>query len=202
MHAQILLYDGFDELDVVAPYEVLQVAAAVGAPGRVELVTLDGAPEVAGAYGLRLRPQARIEPGSSPDLLLVPGGGWVTRVARGVRAEVARGVIPAIVAEGHHAGATVAAVCTGAILLAAAGLLRGRPAVTHPAAVDELRAAGAEIIEARVVDDGDVVTAGGVTSGLDLALWLVERFVGPALASAVEERLQYERRGTVWRRPT
>lgn len=81
MHAQILLYDGFDELDVVAPYEVLQVAAAVGAPGRV---------------------------------------------ARGVRAEVARGVIPAAVAEGHHAGATVAAVCTGAILLAAAGLLRGR----------------------------------------------------------------------------
>jgi putative intracellular protease/amidase len=75
MHAQIMLYDGFDELDVVAPYEVLQVAAAVGAPGRVELVTLDGAPEVAGAYGLRLRPQARIEPGSSPDLLLVPGGG-------------------------------------------------------------------------------------------------------------------------------
>jgi putative intracellular protease/amidase len=56
---QILLDDGFDELDAVAPYEVLQIAAALGAPGRVELVTLDGAPEVTGAYGLQLRPQAR-----------------------------------------------------------------------------------------------------------------------------------------------
>jgi transcriptional regulator GlxA family with amidase domain len=202
MHVQILLYDGFDELDVVAPYEVLQVAAAVGAPGRVELVTLDGAPEVAGAYGLRLRSQARLEPDSRPDLLLVPGGGWLARVTRGVRAEVACGVIPAAVAEGHQAGVTVAAVCTGALLLAAAGLLRGRPAVTHPAAVDELRAGGAEIIEARVVDDGDVVTSGGVTAGLDLALWMVERFAGPQLASAVEKSLQYERRGTVWRRAT
>lgn len=83
MPAQILLYDGFDELDAVAPYEVLQVAAAVGAPGRTELVALDGAPEVTGAYGLRLRPQARLEPVSRPDLLLVPGGGWITRVTRG-----------------------------------------------------------------------------------------------------------------------
>ena len=202
MHAQILLYDGFDELDVVAPYEVLQVAAALGATARAELLTLDGAAEVTGAYGLRLRPQTRLEPGARPDLLLVPGGGWIARGARGVRGEVGGGVIPAAVAEGHQAGVTVAAVSTGAILLAAAGLLRGRPAVTHPMAVDELRAAGAEIIAARVVDDGDVVTAGGVTSGLDLALWLVERFAGPALASAVEERLQDERRGPVWRRST
>jgi transcriptional regulator GlxA family with amidase domain len=197
---QILLYDGFDELDAVAPYEVLQIAAALGAPGRVELVTLDGAPEVTGAYGLQLRPQARFEPGSRPDLLLVPGGGWVARVALGVRAEMAQGTSPAAVADGHRAGATVAAVCTGVLIHASAGLLRGRPAATHPAAVDALRASGAEIIAARVVDDGDVVTSGGVTSGFDLALWLDERFAGAQLASAVEKSLQYERRGTVWRR--
>jgi len=61
---------------------------------------------------------------------------------------------------------------------------------------------GAEVYDARVVDDGDVITSAGVTSGLDLALWLVERFAGPALAHAVERRLEYERRGVVWRRAT
>ena len=86
------------------------------------------------------------------------------------------------------------------MLLAAAGLLEGRPATTHHTALADLRAAGADVVEARVVDDGDVVTAGGVTSGLDLVLWLVERHFGPALAVAAERELEYERRGTVWRR--
>jgi transcriptional regulator GlxA family with amidase domain len=101
----------------------------------------------------------------------------------------------------HEEGTILAAICTGSMLLAAAGLLRGRPATTHHGALEDLRTAGAEVIRARVVDDGDIVTAGGVTSGLDLALWLVERFAGPQLAVAVEQRLEYERRGTVWHRP-
>ena len=113
---------------------------------------------------------------------------------------VERGDLPRAIAERHAAGALVASVCTGAMLLAAAGLLEGRPATTHHTALADLRAAGAHVVEARVVDDGDVVTAGGVTSGLDLVLWLVERHLGPALAVAAERELEYERRGTVWRR--
>jgi hypothetical protein len=87
----------------------------------------------------------------------------------------------------------------GAMLVAAAGLLEGRPAITHHSAIDDLRAAGAEVIHARVVDAGDVITAGGVTSGLDLALHLVERDHGSAAALAAERELEYERRGIVWR---
>jgi transcriptional regulator GlxA family with amidase domain len=88
------------------------------------------------------------------------------------------------------------------MLLAAAGLTKERPATTHHLAREGLRAQGAEVYDARVVDDGDVLTSAGVTSGLDLALWLVERFASPALAHAVERRLEYERRGVVWRRTT
>ena len=93
----------------------------------------------------------------------------------------------------------MASVCTGTMLLAADGLLTGRPAITHHVAIDDLKAAGAKVVHARVVDDGDVVTAGGVTSGLDLVLHLVERHWGAPLALAAERELEYERRGTVWR---
>jgi len=85
------------------------------------------------------------------------------------------------------------------MLVAAAGLLAGRPAITHHGAIEDLKATGAEIIKARVVDDGDVITAGGVTSGLNLALWVLERYFNPETAHKVEAMLEYERRGTVWR---
>lgn len=71
--------------------------------------------------------------------------------------------------------------------------LDGRPAVTHHTATDDLRARGAEAVEARVVDDGDVVTCGGVTAGIDLALWFVEREWGREVASEVETVAEYER---------
>jgi transcriptional regulator GlxA family with amidase domain len=133
-------------------------------------------------------------------LILVPGGGWNDRSPQGARAEVASGVIPKHLARLHGEGTIIAAVCTGAMLVAAAGLLRGRAATTHHSAIEDLRDAGAEVIDARVVDDGNIITAGGVTSGLDLALWLVERFVGPQAALRIEREMEYERRGTVWRR--
>jgi transcriptional regulator GlxA family with amidase domain len=135
-----------------------------------------------------------------PDLIVVPGGGWITRSPAGAWAEAQRGALPNQLAQLHRDGVTTASVCTGAMLLATAGLLKNRPAVTHHGALHELEATGAQVIRARVVDDGDVVTAGGVTSGLDLSLWLVERFFGPQTAHTIEERLEYERRGTVWKK--
>jgi transcriptional regulator GlxA family with amidase domain len=85
------------------------------------------------------------------------------------------------------------------MLATAAGLTQGRPAITHHGAVDDLRASGAQVVEARVVDDGDLVTAGGVTSGIDLALWLVERHFGAELADAVAAEIEHPRHGEVWR---
>jgi transcriptional regulator GlxA family with amidase domain len=199
MRIDVLIYDGFDELDALAPFEVLKKAAAAGADFAVRLVTASPREEVVGACGLRLRPEAAIDRRTPPAVIVVPGGGWVDRSAAGARAEAERGEIPALLAELHRGGASIAAVCTGAMLVAAAGLLRGRPAVTHHGAIEDLRAAGAEVVRARVVDDGRLITAGGVTSGLDLALWLVERLASAEIAVIVETRMEYERRGTVWR---
>ena len=80
-----------------------------------------------------------------------------------------------------------------------AGLMEGRHAVTHHLGMDVLDATGVSAVPARVVDDGDLVTAGGVTSGLDLGLHLLDREFGPRVAHAVETLFAYERRGTVWR---
>jgi transcriptional regulator GlxA family with amidase domain len=201
MRIDIALFDGFDELDALAPYEVLRRAAELGADLQTRLVALDAADTVTAFYGLRVAVAGRLGEGTPPDVVLVPGGGWNHPGPHGARVEAERGALPAALARLHAAGTILAAVCTGAMLLASAELLRGRPATTHHLALEELRAAGAEVVRARVVDDGDVITAGGVTSGLDLALWLVERFASPALATTVEARMEYERRGTVWRRP-
>ncbi|HEU4898030.1 MAG TPA: DJ-1/PfpI family protein [Actinomycetota bacterium] len=197
MRIAVVVFEGFDELDAIGPLEVLRNAAEGGADLEVALVTLDGA-EVTGSHGLRVRPDGRLDPDRT-DLLVVPGGGWSDRAARGAWAEAERGELPAAIAAAHRAGAQVATVCTGAMLATAAGLTQGRPAVTHHSAVEDLRASGAQVVEARVVDDGDLVTSGGVTSGIDMALWLVERHVGAAAAEAVAAEIEHPRHGEVWR---
>lgn len=200
LNVQILLFEGFDELDAIAPFEVFQCGASLGLAMEIACVTLDPTPVVIAAHGLRLCPERLLGGNPKPDLVLVPGGGWVAQAQQGTRAEIARGAIPAALAELHRNGTTLASVCTGALLLAAAGLLTGRPATTHHRAREALSAAGATVIDARVVDDGDVISSGGVSSGLDLALWVLERWFSPQAAHQVEQLLEVERRGTVWRR--
>jgi transcriptional regulator GlxA family with amidase domain len=102
-------------------------------------------------------------------------------------------VLPRIVTAAHARGALVGSVCTGAMLLAATGLTAGRRMTTHQFAIDDLRASGAEVVEARFVDDGDIVSAGGVTAGIDLALHLVQRFAGAGMADEVATEIEYQR---------
>jgi len=197
VNVDIVLYEGFDELDAVGPFEVFQNAAGAGADCRVRLVTLDPTDSVTASHGMCVEPDGTLpDPGASdaPDLLVVPGGGWNDRSAAGAWAEYKRGVVPEAAAAQYDAGATVASVCTGGMLLAAAGLLDGRPAVTHASALDDLRETDAVVREERVVDDGRVVTAGGVTAGIDLALHLVAREFGEETATQVATTLEYDRR--------
>jgi transcriptional regulator GlxA family with amidase domain len=196
MRYEVLLYDGFDELDALAPWEVLEGASRQRDDLDLAQVTLDGQGQVRASHGTIITPHRALS--EQVDVLVVPGGGWNDRSEAGAWAEYERGVVPAAIRQRHESGALVASVCTGAMLLAAAGLLEGRPAITHHSALADLEAAGADIVHARVVDDGDIVTAGGVTSGLDLALHLVERHFGAAVALAGERELEYERRGAVW----
>jgi transcriptional regulator GlxA family with amidase domain len=199
MNVQIVIFNGFDELDAIAPHEVWHMARDLKPELAVQLVTLDGTKEIRASNGLRVQAQGTLA-ATRPDVLVVPGGGWITRSPEGAWAEAQRSALPAKIAELHREGVIMSSVCTGAMLLSAAGLLKNRRATTNRGALDELAAAGAQVIRARVVDDGDVITAGGITSGLDLTLWLVERFLGSETAHILEERLEYERRGTVWRK--
>ncbi len=191
MDVEVLLFDGFDELDAVGPYEVLATAGQHGADVAVRTVTHDPVEAVAASHGLTVVPDGTL---GTPDLLVVPGGGWTT--PGGVRRAVEAGTLPSAIAARHRAGSTVASVCTGAMLLAAAGVLDGRPATTHHVAHEDIERA-TERVDARVVDDGDVLSAGGVTAGLDLAFHLVEREFGRDVADAVARHLEYERRGEV-----
>lgn len=199
---ELLLFEGFDELDAIGPYEVFDAASAFGADVDASLVTLTEMDRVTASHGLRVEPDGMLSDGDVDlDLLLVPGGGW-TSDDGGVRCVVDEGRLPDAVGARYEAGTAVASVCTGAMILAAAGLLVGRPATTHRAAIADLDAVAGDVYEdpdVRAVDDGDVLTAGGVTAGIDLALWVLEREFGDEVADAVATELEHERGGEIVR---
>jgi len=190
MRIGILLFDGAEELDVFGPYEALSAARRLGAGFEVGLGTMTPRERVTLAFGTRLDLPDSLEPRAG-DWLIVPGGGWLDGAGPGARAEFQKGEIPKKLAEWRGRGVCMASVCTGALLLAAAGISVDRVATTHHGAEADLRATGTLVVKARGVDDGDLITAGGVSSGIDLGLWLVERLAGPELARRVREYLEY-----------
>ncbi|MER7895070.1 DJ-1/PfpI family protein [Streptomyces sp. NPDC096046] len=198
LRVQVVLFQGVEELDLAAPHEVLSASDHFTERDvEVRYVALGGPRAITAAFGTRLRADHRWAPAET-DLLIVPGGGYARREDPGVRAEISRGALPRALAAARRPGLTIAGLCTGVMLLSAAGLTRGRPCTTHHRAQADLAEQGGVLKKARVVDDGDLVTAGGVTSGLDLALWLVRRELGVDAALGLEAMLEYEARGTVW----
>lgn len=191
MDVAILIFDGFDELDAIGPFEVFQHASRHDEDLAAQIVTIEERQLVRAQNGLRLESDGVLED-DEPDLVVVPGGGWHDD-GDGIRTEYERGTIPAALAELAEGGVRIASVCTGALLLSKAGLLDGRPATTHHTALEDLRQRGADVRETRFVDDGDVLTSGGITAGLDLALHLVDEACGADVANEVARELEYER---------
>jgi len=193
MRTAIIVFPGVEEMDFVAPFEVLSAARRLGADLEISLTGLE--PEITAFHGMRVTGLAPLRAEDPYDAVIVPGGAWLSGGNTGVRRAVAEGCLAPMLRDFHERGAVIASICTGAFLLAEAGLLTGRRATTHHSAKADLtRYEGVELANERVADSGDIVTAGGVTSGLDLALWLVERFFDRELARQTESYLEYERR--------
>ena len=198
MRVQIVMYDGVEEQDFAGPYEVFALAGRLSSGAvQVGYVTSARPRTVTGAYGTIVT----VDHGWSPhdaDVIVVPGGGFGRPHDPGVWAEINNGVLPRKLAKARREGLVITSLCTGAIILAAAGLITGRPCTTHAGAKAELATRGGIIKNARVVDDGDLITAAGITSGLELALHLLRREIGAEVAVRTEGVLEYEARGTVW----
>jgi len=182
MQIAIGLYEGFAALDAIGPYQVFSVL-----PGAEVVLCAERTGRLTDEPGLlALDISHTFADAPAPDVLLVPGGINTRLMVDGGHAVVDW------VREAHATTTYTTSVCTGALILGAAGLLDGVPATTHWLAYDHLRAFGAEPMEQRVVIDGKIATAAGVSAGIDLALALVGRLAGDEVAQAIQLGIEYD----------
>ena len=181
MQIAIVLFENMTGLDAIGPYEVLSRV-----PGAdLTFVSARPGPVRTDTTRLGLVADAAYEEVPHPDVVVVPGGFGQNDHREG-------SPLQAWLQEADKHTTWTTSVCTGSLILAAAGLLTGRPATTHWLAYDELRELGAVPSEQRVVVDGKYVTAGGVSSGIDLALTLAAHLVGPDVAQTIQLGIEYD----------
>jgi putative intracellular protease/amidase len=181
MQVAILIFDGLTALDAIGPYEVLAQL-----PGtEVRFASLEPGPMRTDSKALALTADYSLGEIDSPDVLLVPGGEGNRRLMEDER-------VLSWLREMDASSRWTTSVCTGALVLGAAGLLRGKRATTHWLYREALRSFGAEPVTERVVADGKLITAAGVSSGIDMALELVRREQGDELAQSVQLAIEYD----------
>ncbi len=185
----VVLFEGVEELDWVGPWEVLATWAQGWPDDGVSVVTVADHDRVLRcAKGARVLAERTWDDAGPFDVLVWPGG-------RGTRAQLGDEAVRARVRRSAADEVLMTSVCTGALVYADAGILDGRPATTHWASLEHLVALG-EGIQARphdrVVDDGSVVTAAGVSAGIDMALHLVARLHSPERRAQVARHIQYD----------
>ena len=185
----VALFEGAEELDWAGPWEVLAAWAEQWPDDGARVLTIarEEGP-VTCAKGLRVLPEETWETAPPLDVLVYPGG-------RGTRRELADAAVLDWIRGLAGRGTLMTSVCTGSLVFAAAGLLDGRPATTHWGSLETLPTLGSEIevrSDDRYVDTGDVITAAGVSAGIDMALHLVERLHSTERAKEVRRYTQYD----------
>jgi transcriptional regulator GlxA family with amidase domain len=189
MRIAIVLFDGAEELDWAGPWEVLAAWSRMWPEDGVEVYTVaDSVEPITCAKGLRVLAEHTWESAPAPDVVLWPGG-------KGAREQLGVEAVRERVRALRESGALMTSVCTGSLVYADAGLLDGRPATTYWGSLDRLGELGEGIEvdrESRFVDDGDVVTAAGVSAGIDMALHLVARLHSEDRARDVRRYIQYD----------
>ncbi|MFM9032147.1 MAG: DJ-1/PfpI family protein [Opitutaceae bacterium] len=192
----ILVFPEIEILDFAGPFEVFGAADEMTGGGRLRVITVaESRDPVTTRHGLRIMPDHMLEDCPAAEVLVIPGG-FGTR-----RLETSPTVLTWIRDRSRDAEITMS-VCTGSILLARAGLLDGLRATTHHTAFDRLRAAGSTVkVEeaARFTDNGLILTAAGIAAGIDCALHVVGRLLGPATAAATARYLEHAPVGAVKR---
>ena len=184
MQIAIVLYDRFTALDAIGPYQVLSalpganVVFAAERPGPMGLVSDEEGRLIVSA-------EAALTDVPRPDIIVVPGG-------PGQRDQMADGPLHAWLRDADQTSTWTTSVCTGSLILAAAGLLVGRRATSYWMAIDQLAKFGATPVAERVVFDGKYVTAAGVSSGIDMALALAGRVAGDRVAQAIQLGIEYD----------
>jgi putative intracellular protease/amidase len=181
MDIAILLYDRLTALDAIGPYEVLSRLPEA----TVTFVAEQPGPKRTDTDRLALVADASLAELAAPDIVLVPGG-------PGQRALMSAGPVHDWLRAAHETSTWTASVCTGSLILAAAGLLDGKRATSHWLALEELGRLGAEAIGGRVVFDGKIVTAAGVSAGIDMALALAARVANEQVAQAIQLGIEYD----------
>jgi len=181
MEIAIPLFDRFTALDAVGPYQVL-----AGLPGaQVRFLGPEAGPVRADNRMLTLVAEAPYEDSPTPDILVFPGGNGTRALLEDERVlDWVRGV--------HEHSRWTTSVCTGSLVLAAAGVLDGLEATTHWMVMDLLGELGAQPVSDRVVEQGKVITAAGVSAGIDMALTLAAREAGPEVAQAIQLAIEYD----------
>lgn len=181
MRIAILIFDKLTALDAVGPYEVLSRL-----PGaELSFVAKEAGPKRSDTGALALTADLSLSEVPNPDIVLVPGG-------EGNRPLMRDDEVLDWLRAAHQGTTWTTSVCTGSLVLGAAGLLEGKRATSHWAFRDRLREFGAEPVAERVVTDGRVVTAAGVSSGIDMALHLAARDVGDEFAQAIQLGIEYD----------
>lgn len=190
MKVSILIFPGVEELDFVGFLEVLAVAnRAVGKRYfDTDLVGTEKGPFKCSG-GLKVVPDKTLTKARGHDLLFVPGGG--ASRGTGVDAVSKDERVLRLLRKTAKEGGMVWSVCTGALVLGSAGLLKGRRAVTHHNFLDQLESQGARVVRRRTVADGKITTGGGIASSIDVGLELVRRTLGRKVAIRVQKSMEY-----------
>jgi cyclohexyl-isocyanide hydratase len=178
-----VIFDDMTVMDFIGIYDPLTRLKSMKIMPEFEWNVCALRAQVADDKGLRILPDSVAKPLNEYDLIVVAGGMGTRKLQHD---EAFIGWL-----KGAEAAKLKTSVCTGALLLGAAGYLKGKRATTHPSALEELKPYCARVITERVVDEGNVVTAGGVTAGIDLGLHLVERFAGPEARARVAKQMDY-----------
>jgi len=181
----ILIFPQVEELDFVGPFEVLNYVNKIRPESTKVQLIAEALDPIQAFNGMKIIPDTTLETCSALDIVVIPGGKGRLTAMKSV-------AIKEFIQAQMKTAKYVTSVCTGAFLLAEAGLLTGKKATTYHTAFSELESYSVQVISSKVVQDGKIITAGGVSSGLELGFYLLKELFGSSISQEVARQIEYD----------